>query len=130
MGVKGFLNFYDIMFHTVTILDSDGPSHISLEFEPVSHNVILNLEGLFLDLKFNADVSAAWFIPVTVERLSIYNLSFMMEFSGRKNDPEAYLPIKSSLKIDDYDIKIKEELVQDFANRLHAMVLKNIEDIA
>ena len=112
MGVKGILNFYDIYFHSVTILDADGPAHVTLSFEPISHNVVLSLDGLYLDLAFNADVSAAWLVPVTVERLSLYNLSFMMEFSGRKNDPNAYLPVKSMLKIDDYDIKIKQELVQ------------------
>jgi len=47
-------------------------------------------------------------MPVTVQRLKIYGANLFIEFSGRKNDPNAYKPVDSNLTIRDFDVFIKE----------------------
>lgn len=84
-----------------------GPQSLKFSFNPQTGNVVFQMEGLSLEVDLDAQVSAAWFLPVTVQTVIIDNMNFQMEASGRKNDPDCWVPITSKTSIDDFDVIIK-----------------------
>lgn len=88
LSVRGLLSFYNIDVRSVTLLDVNGPDLIKLSWAPITSNVLATVENLDVELKIDATVSAAWLVPVTIERIKLYNLNLEVEISGRKNDPE------------------------------------------
>jgi hypothetical protein len=43
-----------------------GPQSLIFSFNPETGNVVFTMEGLSLEVDLDAQVSAAWFLPVTI----------------------------------------------------------------
>lgn len=82
------------------------PTKLGFSFEKETGNLVFEIAGMSLDLDLNADVTAAWFIPANLENLQIKNAGFRVVFSGRKNDPDCWLPIESQTSVEDYSVKL------------------------
>lgn len=108
----------------------NGPSALRFSFNPSNGNVILTVEGVSIDIDIDADVSAAWFLPITIESLIVDNLSFTMEASGRKNDPNCWVPVTSKTHIDDFDVIIKQGITQRTVDRFHGTILDSVNELA
>lgn len=103
-----------------------GPTKLHLSFNQDNGNVIFVVEGLSVAIDLDAEVSAAWLLPVTLEKIIVDGIKFQMEVSGRKNDPLCWVPISSKTSIDDYDVIIKQGIEQRIADRFHGTILDMI----
>ena len=108
--INGFAKFYKIHIKSATLLGAKGPGYIKAGFNPQNGNVQVTVTNLDLDVELDAEIKGGWVMPVTVQRLKIYGANLFLEFSGRKNDPNAYKPVDSKLTIKDFEIFIKESV--------------------
>ncbi len=49
-----------------------------------------------------------------------------MVFSGREEDPDAWVPIRNWVKIEDYSVEVSSYLFTKFEQRMHKTFLANI----
>ena len=107
-----------------------GPQSLIFSFNPETGNVVFTMEGLSLEVDLDAQVSAAWFLPVTIQTVFVDNMNFQMQASGRKHDPNCWAPISSKTTIDDFDVIIKQGIEQRIADRFHGTILDTVNSVA
>ena len=88
------------------------------------------MTNMTVSVELDAEFEAAWFVPINIEKLTIYDLWFQIECSGRKNDPDAWVPISSIVTLRDYDVVIKEGFIQTMSNKLKGTILSKVTEIA
>jgi len=68
------------------------------------------VSGISAEVDIDAEMSAAWLLPANIQKVSVEDVSVILEVSGRKNDPNCWVPISSTTLIGDFDMIVESKL--------------------